>query len=114
MSVSKENSSASEVLDALAQRVHVQPENLRLTEVCPSFRAPCGRWAHSAQWAALTRKAEPLAFGLHRGAQCPAVTVAQQLLPWTGSWAAGYPLRAVLPRRWPPAGGALVVSELGP
>ncbi|XP_045435553.1 ubiquitin carboxyl-terminal hydrolase 19 isoform X14 [Pipistrellus kuhlii] len=36
VSVSKENSSASEVLDALAQRVHVQPENLRLTEVVKS------------------------------------------------------------------------------
>ncbi|XP_054585382.1 ubiquitin carboxyl-terminal hydrolase 19 isoform X7 [Eptesicus fuscus] len=36
VSVSKENSSASEVLDALAQRVHVQPENLRLTEVMKS------------------------------------------------------------------------------
>lgn len=36
VSVSKENSSAGEVLDALAQRVHVQPENLRLTEVMKS------------------------------------------------------------------------------
>ncbi|XP_070247355.1 ubiquitin carboxyl-terminal hydrolase 19 isoform X16 [Myotis yumanensis] len=36
VSVSKENSSASEVLDALSQRVHVPPENLRLTEVMKS------------------------------------------------------------------------------
>lgn len=34
MSVSKENSTASEVLDSLSQSVHVKPENLRLAEVC--------------------------------------------------------------------------------
>lgn len=39
MSVSKENSSASEVLDSLSQSVHVKPENLRLAEVCLSFPA---------------------------------------------------------------------------
>ncbi|KAJ1069412.1 hypothetical protein K5549_017316, partial [Capra hircus] len=33
VSVSKENSSASEVLDSLSQSVHVKPENLRLAEV---------------------------------------------------------------------------------
>nr|XP_044992252.1 ubiquitin carboxyl-terminal hydrolase 19 isoform X9 [Jaculus jaculus] len=33
VSVSKENSSASEVLDSISQSVHVKPENLRLTEV---------------------------------------------------------------------------------
>lgn len=51
VSVSKENSSASEVLDALSQRVHVPPENLRLTEVRPSFPALSGGHvcAHSAQ-----------------------------------------------------------------
>lgn len=40
VSVSKENSSASEVLDSLSQSVHVKPENLRLAEVCLSFPAP--------------------------------------------------------------------------
>uniref|UniRef100_A0A2K5F391 Ubiquitin carboxyl-terminal hydrolase 19 n=1 Tax=Aotus nancymaae TaxID=37293 RepID=A0A2K5F391_AOTNA len=33
VSVSKENSTASEVLDSLSQSVHVKPENLRLAEV---------------------------------------------------------------------------------
>ncbi|XP_062971303.1 ubiquitin carboxyl-terminal hydrolase 19 isoform X17 [Cynocephalus volans] len=33
VSISKENSSASEVLDSLSQSVHVKPENLRLAEV---------------------------------------------------------------------------------
>ncbi|XP_012925476.1 ubiquitin carboxyl-terminal hydrolase 19 isoform X6 [Heterocephalus glaber] len=33
VSVSKENSSASEVLDSLSESVHVKPENLRLAEV---------------------------------------------------------------------------------
>lgn len=33
MSVSKENSSASEVLESLSQSVHVKPESLRLAEV---------------------------------------------------------------------------------
>uniref|UniRef100_A0A8C4PLY8 Ubiquitin carboxyl-terminal hydrolase 19 n=1 Tax=Equus asinus asinus TaxID=83772 RepID=A0A8C4PLY8_EQUAS len=33
VSISKENSSASEVLDSISQSVHVKPENLRLTEV---------------------------------------------------------------------------------
>ncbi|XP_063517197.1 ubiquitin carboxyl-terminal hydrolase 19 isoform X46 [Pongo pygmaeus] len=33
VSISKENSTASEVLDSLSQNVHVKPENLRLAEV---------------------------------------------------------------------------------
>lgn len=33
MSISKENSSAMEVLDSVAHSVHVKPENLRLAEV---------------------------------------------------------------------------------
>lgn len=43
VSISKENSSASEVLDSLSQSVHVKPENLRLAEVRPSFP---GSYAH--------------------------------------------------------------------
>ena len=43
VSISKENSSASEVLDSLSQSVHVKPENLRLAEVCLSFQ---GSYAH--------------------------------------------------------------------
>jgi hypothetical protein len=44
VSVSKENSSASEVLDSLSQSVHVKPENLRLTEVCLSFPSLLNIW----------------------------------------------------------------------
>lgn len=46
VSVSKENSSASEVLDSLSQSVHVKPENLRLAEVCLSFPRLLGLWTH--------------------------------------------------------------------
>lgn len=44
VSVSKENSSASEVLDSLSQSVHVKPENLRLAEVWLSFPRLLGLW----------------------------------------------------------------------
>lgn len=44
VSISKENSSASEVLDSLSQSVHVKPENLRLAEVYLSFLRLLDAW----------------------------------------------------------------------
>lgn len=44
VSVSKENSTASEVLDSLSQSVHVKPENLRLAEVCLSIPSFLSMW----------------------------------------------------------------------
>lgn len=46
VSISKENSSASEVLDSISQSVHVKPENLRLTEVCLFFPKLLCTWTH--------------------------------------------------------------------
>lgn len=47
VSVSKENSSASEVLDSLSQSVHVKPENLRLAEARLSLPGLSAARAHA-------------------------------------------------------------------
>lgn len=49
VSVSKENSTASEVLDSLSQSVHVKPENLRLAEVCLSVPRLVSMYPDSTQ-----------------------------------------------------------------
>lgn len=115
MSVSKENSSASEVLDALAQRVHVQPENLRLTEVGPSSRAP-NMWTRVlpasglgtctlhvwGQAVALVEAAGEKALRLHRrGTRSPAVGG----LPVAGGSAAPRFVDRELGCRWYPEPG---------
>lgn len=59
VSISKENSSAMEVLDSVAHSVRVKPENLRLAEVrvltgwscgCPNSHSTAGNMVTDSNW----------------------------------------------------------------